>query len=81
MDCSNGYPYHKVYMYDKLNRNMLYILQKSKNSVIIHIFNGRDSVMQLTVDELEQELLENNLIVGEATTLELLYGKRKTASW
>lgn len=67
--------YHKKYMYDKINNNMLYVIQPSKNEVFVYIDNGRDSIMKLSTYELEEELTANNLVIGEADTMRLLYGK------
>ena len=75
MECFKTYPYDKVYMYDKVNNNTVYVIQKSLNSVYVHIHNGRNSIMQLSVYELEQELKENNLVIGKPNTIKLLYGK------
>ena len=62
-------------MYDKINNNMLYVIQPSKNEVFVYIDNGRDSIMKLSTYELEEELTANNLVIGEADTMRLLYGK------
>lgn len=68
--------YDKKYMYDKINNNMLYVIQPSKNEVFVYIDNGRDSIMKLSTYELEEELTANNLVIGEADAMRLLYGKR-----
>lgn len=67
--------YNKKYMYDKINNNMLYVIQPSKNEVFVYIDNGRDSIMKLSTYELEEELTANNLVIGEADAMRLLYGK------
>lgn len=70
------YKYNKKYMYDKLNNNMLYVIQTHEHSVTIYIDNGRNSIMKLSTYELEKELTANNLVIGEADTIRVLYGKK-----
>ena len=67
--------YHNVYMYDKINNNMIYVTQHDDIRVSILIFNERESMIKLSVPELEEELILNNIIIGEPETMRLLYGK------
>jgi len=67
--------YHNVYMYDKINNNLIYCLQLVEHEVIVNIENDKDSRLTLSVSDIEEELSENNLVIGEPDTMRLLYGK------
>lgn len=75
MDCTKTYPYDKKFMYDKINGNMLFVIQKSENSVIVYIENGRNSIIKLPIEDLEEDLILNNIIIGEPDIMRLLYGR------
>lgn len=72
--------YHNVYMYDKINNNLIHCMQVVADEVIVNIGNERDSILKLSVADLEEELTANNLVIGEPDTMRLLYGKPETNS-
>ena len=67
--------YHNVYMYDKINNNLIHCIQVVADEVIVNINNERDSILKLSVADIEEELTANNLVIGEPDTMRLLYGK------
>lgn len=71
----NYYKYDKKYMYDKINKNILYVTQDDDVRVSIVVYNERMSRILLSIYELEEELNNNNLVIGEPDTMRLLYGK------